>query len=167
MNHRIAMLATAVVTCLGTALAVAPTPAQAAPAVAGVYIFYLQGTPEQEYCLGTNGVGNPVSVTDNGSNCANVDVTKDGTWNGNTVYQFRNGNGNCIRANSSNQVKLASGHCSATDAGAEWIITNGSLNSGSVDRFENLMDFLWLKTNSYAVSNVLVGTGGENNWLIV
>ena len=168
MNHRIAMLAAAVVTCLGTTVAVAPTPAQAAPdVVVGVFIFYLQGTPEQEYCLGTNGVGNQVTVTDTGSKCANVTVTRDGMWNGNTVYQFRNGNDNCIRANNSNQVKLASGPCSTTDAGAEWIITNGSLSSGSVDRFENLMNFLWLKTTAYAETNVLVGTGGVNNWLIV
>ena len=41
MNHRIAMLAAAAVTCLGTAIAVAPTQAQAAPAVVGVFIFYL------------------------------------------------------------------------------------------------------------------------------
>ena len=80
----------------------------------------------------------------------------------------RNGNDNCIRANNSNQVKLASGPCSTTDASAEWIITNGRLSSGSVDRFENLMNYLWLKTNSYANgADVLVGTGGENNWLIV
>jgi hypothetical protein len=164
MNHRIAMLAAAVVTCLGTAVAVAPTPAQAA---VGVYIFYLQGTPVQQYCLATNGVGNPVTVSDTGSRCANVTVTRDGTWNGNTVYQFRNGNDNCIRANNSNQVKLASGPCSTTDAGAEWIITSGRLSSGSVDRFENLMNYLWLKTTAYAVTDVLVGTGGENNWLIV
>ena len=167
MNHRIAMLAAAVVTCLGTAVVVAPSSAQAAPSIVGTFIFYLQGTPQQEYCLGTNGVGNQVTVTDNGSNCANVTVTRDGLWNGNTVYQFRNGNGNCIRANSSNQVKLAMGQCSLTDAGAEWIITNGGVGIGSVDRFENLMDFLWLKTNAYAVSNVLVGTGGQNNWLTV
>lgn len=167
MNHRIAMLAAAAVTCLGTAIAVAPTQAQAAPAVVGVFIFYLQGTPAQQYCLATNGVGQQVTVSDTGSRCANVTVTRDGTWNGNTVYQFRNGNDNCIRANNSNQVKLASGPCSTTDAGAEWIITNGSLSSGSVDRFENLMNYLWLKTTAYAVTDVLVGTGGENNWLIV
>ena len=163
MKHRIAMLAAAVAASLGTAIAVAPTPAQAA---VGVFIFYLQGTPAQQYCLGTNGVGAQVTVGDADSSCANVTVTRDGTWNGNTVYQFRNGNDNCIRANSSNQVKLASGPCSTTDAGAEWIITNGSLRSGSVDRFENLMNYLWLKTNAYATSDVLVGTGGENNWLI-
>jgi hypothetical protein len=162
MNHRIAMLAAAAVTCLGTAIAVAPTPAQASQ----VFIFFLQGTPAQQYCLATNGVGQQVTVDETGSHCANVTVTRDGTWNGNTVYQFRNGNDNCIRANNSNQVKLASGPCSTTDAGAEWIITSGSLSSGSVDRFENLMNYLWLKTTAYAVTDVLVGTGGENNWLI-
>jgi hypothetical protein len=166
MKHRLAMLAAAVVTCLGTAVAVVPSPAQAAPAVFGVYIFYLQSTPEQQYCLNTNGVGNEVTVTSNTATCANVTVTRDGLWHGNTVYQFRNGNDNCIRANSSNQVKLASGPCSTTDAGAEWIITNGSFTSGSVDRFENLMNYLWLKTTALADTNVLVGTGGENNWLI-
>jgi hypothetical protein len=127
---------------------------------------HLQGTPEQQYCLGTNGVGQPVTVKVIPA-CAIVTVTRDGTWNGNTVYQFRNGNDNCIRANSSNQVKLASGPCSTTDAGAEWIITSGGLSSGSVDRFENLMNYLWLKTNSFGTGDVLVGTGGENNWLIV
>ena len=29
------------------------------------------------------------------------------------------------------------------------------------------MNYLWLKTTAYAVTDVLVGTGGENNWLIV
>jgi hypothetical protein len=162
MKYRIATLAAAVVTCLGTALAVAPT-AQASQ----VFIFYLQGTPAQQYCLGTNGVGNQVTTGDAGASCANVTVTKDGTWEGYTVYQFRNGNDNCIRANSSDQVKLASGPCSTTDKGAEWVITNGSLSSGAVDRFENRMDTLWLKTNVYGTGDVLVGTGGVNNWLIV
>jgi len=163
MKYRIAMLAAAVVTCLGTALAVAPTPAQASQ----TFIFYLQGTPAQEYCLIPNGVGNQVTTGDAGGSCANVTVTKDGTWKGSTVYQFRDGSGNCIRANSSDQVKLAMGTCSTMDTGAEWIITNGSLSSGAVDRFENRLDSLWLKTNVYGTGDVLVGTGGVNNWLIV
>lgn len=163
MNRRIVMLAGAVVTCLGTALAVAPTPAQASQ----VFIFYLQGTPAQQYCLGTNGVGAPVTTGDAGASCANVTVTKDGFLDGSQIYQFRNGNDNCIRANSSDQVKLAKGPCSTSDMGAEWVITSGSLSSGSVDRFENLLDSLWLKTNVYGTGDVLVGTGGVNNWLIV
>jgi hypothetical protein len=171
MKHRFLMLATVMLACLGTVVAMAPSPAQAAAAATlGPFNFYLEQSPVLDYCLVTNGVGNPVTIAAADANtCANVTITTDGTDGIYTVYQFKNGNNNCIRANSSDQVKLASGPCSTTDQGGEWIATNGTVGHDAQNvRFENLLTHLWLKTNGYADGdNVLVGKGGENNWFLL
>jgi hypothetical protein len=165
MKHRIFVLAAAMVAFLGAGVAAAASPAQAATP----FNFYLEQSPSIQYCLVTNGVGSPVTIASSADTiCANVTATKDGVDGIYTVWQFTNGNGNCIRANSSDQVKLAKGTCSTTDQGSEWIVTNGTLSHGALDvRFENLLTHLWLKTNGYAAGDdVLVGTGGENDWFL-
>jgi hypothetical protein len=163
MKHRIVMLAMAFVAFLSVGMIVVPGQAQAA---VGTYIFALhQSGGEDNYCLVSTGVGHQVEIGyAGGQTCAEITITQNGTQGNNTVYQFRNANGNCIRANSSDEVKIAMGACSQYDEGADWVVTNGTIGGTNV-RFQNLLTLLWLKTDGFGSGyDVIVGTGGENNW---
>jgi hypothetical protein len=164
MRHRLAMLAMALTAVLGTGVAVAPGPAQAAPAISlGPYSFYVSGTSN---CIITHGVGNQLTVQYDG-NCAQITLTFYVT----KTYTFTDGSGNCIRANSSDVVLVESGSCHTSDTAELWIVTAGDpSNCNSYTnpcRFENQKQGLWLKVTGPASGDkVWVGTGGYNNWVL-
>ena len=67
------------------------------------------------------------------------------------------------------EVKLAKGTCSKpTRALSGSSPTARSATAPTTSSSENLLTHLWLKTNGYAAGDdVLVGTGGENDWFLV
>jgi hypothetical protein len=187
MRYRIALLTVVVVALLGTGAGVAaaqgmtPRPglpiraAQAASATSPfTYVFYLYDKNGDTNCIVTNGVGNQLTINSgNPAGCANIKATSDGAWNGLIAYQFTDGNGNCIRANSSNVVLVENGVCNTTDDGERWVITSCYQNPpprcttgfGSRYRFENVHRQLWLKTTGNTSGDkVWVGTADRNEW---
>jgi hypothetical protein len=162
MRHRIVMLSVAVVASLGASAAVAVGPAQAAgPLTTAIW---LHQANSDNNCIGTNGVGNP--LTDNAyyDGCANITITRDGTEGSDPAYQFTDGNGRCLGADSSDEVVVESGACAAT--GDEiWIDTYGTVGNGNTVRFENAGLELWMMcTGTVPGDKVRVGTGGANDW---
>lgn len=183
MRHRIMILVMVVTAALGAGAAVSSGSAQAAilgsglPTASGQaaaattygpYYFYLYDPSGDTNCIVTNGAGN--QLTDSTSGCARITLTTDGSWNGLTAYQFKDGSGNCVRANNSDVVKIESGPCNTGDTGEQWVITHCDTNSagqcdGNQYRFENVLQELWMKTTGYVPGNkVWVGTGGANDW---
>jgi opacity protein-like surface antigen len=162
MRHRIVMLTVAVVAFLAAGAAAAAGSAQAAtPLTTSIW---LHQANQDMNCIGTNGVGNP--LTDNAyyNGCANITITGHGTEGGDPAYQFTDGNGRCIGANSSDVVVVESGGC--TDTSDEiWIDTYGTVGNGNTVRFENAARQLWMMcTGTVAGDKVRVGTGGANDW---
>jgi hypothetical protein len=154
MKHRRATVAMAAAAFLGTGAAVTAGPAQAAPAVTiGTFYFFADGTGIP--CLTANGVGNQLTVTNNGV-CAKITETA----LGNNIVQLKDGNGNCLRANNSHVVLIENGPCNTQDNGEVWNITHSNPN-----RFENVKQALWMKvTGTSSGDKVWVGTGGITNW---
>jgi hypothetical protein len=79
-------------------------------------------------CIESNGAGNPVTIT---SNSHNWSVFTEYAQPGNgTIRSFENGNGNCLRENTSHQVVIANGGCLASDNDGKWLaVGDGSLNN--------------------------------------
>lgn len=152
MRYRLTMVATAAVAFLGTGAAVTAGPAQAAPAVTiGTYYFF-NGS---DSCIVTNGVGNQLTVSDTRT-CAKITETA----LGNDIVQFKDGNGNCLRANNSDVVLVENGPCNTQDNAEVWVITHANPS-----RFENEKQALWMKVTGYSSGDkVWVGTGGITNW---
>ena len=88
------------------------------------------------------------------------------------AYDFKDGNGKCVRANSSGQVKIESTGCNTSDDGELWVVTSCTeimgictTGYGSKYRFENVLQESWMKTTGYVPGDkVWVGTGGANDW---
>jgi hypothetical protein len=76
-------------------------------------------------CLQSNGAGNQVTITSASGGYSNfhvVNTAADGSY---YVYQFDNGNGNCLRAGSNGVVKIENGSCSASDS-TDWWVADGN-----------------------------------------
>ena len=162
MRHRIVLLAVAGVTSLAAAAAAVPGSAQAATSFTTA--IWLHQANSDNNCIGTNGVGQP--LTDNAyyDGCANITITSHGTEGGDPAYEFTDGNGRCIGADSSDLVVVESGACTGT-ADEIWIDTYGTVGNGNTVRFENDGRQLWMMcTGTAAGDKVRVGTGGSNDW---
>jgi hypothetical protein len=69
-------------------------------------------------CIVTEGQGNQVQVGSSGY--GNFSITSRGTWNGNSLVTFTDGNGHCLRETNSMAVETGNGACSSSDTAAEW-----------------------------------------------
>jgi hypothetical protein len=77
-------------------------------------------------CQVSNGAGNQVTVSSSSTDWANFRLVGDTTCCGGlAVYQFVNGNGNCLRAGTNNVVKIENGGCASNDS-ADWWVGTGS-----------------------------------------
>ena len=153
-----------------------PRSAQAAAGTTfGPFLWYVYEPGGDKNCIVTNGTGSGNQLSDSTGGCAHIKLTSDGTTSsGDPIYLFTDGNGNCVRANSSDVVKLEKGKCDTSDTGEKWILTsctyipNTALCSngqGSKYRFENELQKLWMKTTGDSSGDkVWVGTGGANEW---
>ena len=77
-------------------------------------------------CEVSNGAGNQVTISSSSTDWANFRLVGDSTCCGGlAVYQFVNGNGNCLRAGTNNVVKIENGGCASNDS-ADWWVGAGS-----------------------------------------
>jgi hypothetical protein len=78
----------------------------------------LQNATQPKYCLQSNGVGQQVTITSDSANWSNF--TKQAISAG-EVFNFENGNGNCLRENNSQEVVIANGPCVSSDRDGQWV----------------------------------------------
>jgi hypothetical protein len=101
------------------AIAAQAAPGQAGPDVVGdssqICLTY-----SVSYCIKSDGPGNPVTITNYAPNDSNFTVVRIKTIVGITYYQWQNGNGNCLREGTNQQVKLENGGCVSTDDTDWW-----------------------------------------------
>ena len=84
-------------------------------------------THSTHFCLVSNGTGRQVTIDYTPGNWSSFHIVDSGTdpVTGATMWQFENGNGNCLRAGTGNVVKIENGSCASTDGADWWIETNG------------------------------------------
>lgn len=91
----------------------------AIPAYSGAsfHICLLNAKPTK-YCLQSNGVGQQVTITSDSANWSNFTKQPLGPAE---IFNFENGNGNCLRENDSNEVVIANGPCLSSDHDGQWV----------------------------------------------
>ncbi len=85
----------------------------------GSFTVCLLNASNPKYCIQSNGVSQPVTITTNSGNWSKF--TKQIVSVGAETFNFENGNGNCLRENTSHQVVIANGPCVSSDQDAIWI----------------------------------------------
>jgi hypothetical protein len=96
-------------------------PAQQA---ASFHICLINSSPYM--CQKANGTGNQVTISRYSTDWANFSIVRMTTCcSGLAVYQFEDGNGNCLRAGTNNVVKIENGGCASND-NADWWVGAGS-----------------------------------------
>jgi hypothetical protein len=79
-------------------------------------------TNATNYCIHSNGPGNPATITTNPADYSNFTVVYDT----NGWHMWQNGNGNCLREGTGGVVKLENGPCNVTDPSDLWWHAQGS-----------------------------------------
>lgn len=67
------------------------------------------------YCIETNGPGNQVTITKTSADYANFTVVYEVGSGDNINIEWQDGNGNCLREGTQNDVKIENGSCAAPD----------------------------------------------------
>jgi hypothetical protein len=151
------VFATVIIT--GLALAgLAATPAHAATTTFHICLYNAS-----TYCLQTNGTGQQVTITGSQFGYANFSKAAQKVCSGtNDCYQFKDGNGNCLRAADGNEVKIENGGCVASDDADWWIRSNKYFISKA---YSNYMVTLTNAggANVYHMS-LISGTWGKWSW---
>lgn len=86
-------------------------------------------TSAPSYCIHANGTGNQVTITNIAADKANFTVV----FYSSGLYEWQDGNGNCLREGSGDVVKIENGPCSLSDPTDAWYKTGTQIsNEGDI-----------------------------------
>jgi hypothetical protein len=118
--------------------------------------FHICTNLNNHYCLISNGSATPMTIASSGY--ANVTLTEiPGFTN---TYTFTNGNGKCVRENSTGTVRTESTGCNSSDPSEQWVPNS---TSGGVYFHNNGQDNLMVVQSITAGGDVKGGTT-KNDW---
>jgi hypothetical protein len=100
-------------------------------------------TSAPSYCIKANGTGNQVTITNVAADKANFTVV----FASMGLYEWQDGNGNCLREGTGGVVKIENGPCSLTDNTDSWYRVTGN---SVTPELENSGDMTLMYTNGDA-----------------
>ena len=84
----------------------------------GSFHICLLNSKTVKYCPQSNGVRQQVTITSDSANWSNFTKQALGPSD---VFNFENGNGNCLRENESHEVVIANAPCVSSDRDGQWV----------------------------------------------